>query len=296
MSTEEEQQAVRDFLDTLGLTEEPMGMYYTDAQPNEGFSPKAGLLPDVGMEARREVNWESLFSNFSCVIGKIWLARNKKTTAYFDRERFGCLGGAFFLGFLKEQLNFIVHYVSTGIPGQLEGERYLESPEITRTFYMTIDPRPAPARFCVFKPINRFGGDERPEVVIFFARPEVVCGLNQLATFVTNDFEAVYSPFGAGCSSIVTWPLHYLSQGKLKAVLGGWDPSDRRFLKTDEITFAVPYEMFDRMVKSWQKSFLTTKNWGTVRKKIGLSRKAWANPSATALGAPYSRGARAARR
>ena len=116
---------------------------------------------------------------------------------------------------------------------------------------------------------------EKPEVVIFFARAEVIGGLNQLATFVTSDFEAVYSPFGAGCSNIVTWPLRYHQEGKLKAVLGGWDPSDRKYLKTDEITFAVPYEMFDRMVSRWTESFLTTKTWETVRKKIERSRRAW---------------------
>jgi uncharacterized protein (DUF169 family) len=123
-----------------------------------------------------------------------------------------------------------------------------------------------------------FMGDEKPEVVIFFARPEVVSGLNQLASFVTNDFEAVISPFGAGCSNIVSWPLHYLSRGKLKAVLGGWDPSARKFYKTDEITFAVPYEMYERMVSRWPESFLTTVTWETVLKKVNRSKKAWGEP------------------
>jgi hypothetical protein len=45
-------------------------------------------------------------------------------------------------------------------------------------------------------------------------------------------------------------------KGKLKAVLGGWDPSDRKFLKTDEITFAVPFEMFKRMVNRGYCPFL----------------------------------------
>jgi len=157
----------------------------------------------------------------------------------------------------------------------MEGERYLESPEVTRDFFNTIDPPPAPARYCVFKPVTQFKKKTPPELVIFFTRAEVISGLNQLATFVTNDFEAVYSPFGAGCSNIVTWPLRYLDQGKLKAVLGGWDPSDRKFLKTDEITFTVPFEMFQRMVNRWPESFLTTKTWAMVRKKINRSRKAW---------------------
>jgi uncharacterized protein (DUF169 family) len=266
---------VKGLMGALGLDEPPMGMYYTDEVPAEGFSPRPGMLPSVEAEARGEVNWGGVFENFSCVIGNIWRARKKQTCAYFDREHYGCLGGAFYLGFLKPQLDFIAHYVSSGIPGRIEGERYLESPEVTRRFFQTVDPRPAPARFCVFKPVTGFGVHEQPEVVTFFARAEVVSGLNQLATFVTNDFEAVSSPFGAGCANMVTWPLRYLSQGKLKAVLGGWDPSDRKFLKTDEITFSVPYEMFRRMVTRWPESFLMTKTWETVRKKIERSKRAW---------------------
>jgi len=266
---------VKDFLEALGLDEEPMGMYYSDGEPEKGIAPKSGLLPTIEMEARGEVDWGALFGNFSCVIGNIWRARKKKTAAYFDKERFGCLGGAFYLGFLKPQLDFITYYVSTGIPDQMEGEHYLESPEVTRDFFNTIDPPPAPARYCVFAPVTQFKKETPPELVIFFARAEVISGLNQLATFVTNDFEAVYSPFGAGCSNIVTWPLRYLAQGKLKAVLGGWDPSDRKFLKTDEITFTVPFEMFQRMVDRWPESFLTTKTWAMVGKKINRSRKAW---------------------
>ncbi len=86
---------VNAFLDALGLDEEPMGMFYTEEQPGEGFCPKSGMLPAAGQEERGEVDFGALFGNFSCVIGNIWLARKKKTAAYFDREHFGCLGGAF---------------------------------------------------------------------------------------------------------------------------------------------------------------------------------------------------------
>lgn len=269
------QAEVPDFLEILGLTEEPLGMYYTAVEPREGFSPQSACLPNVEQEARGEVDWQATFENFACVIGLLWRARKLGKPAYFDQTRFGCLGGAFYLGFLKPQLEFITHYVSTGIPNVVEGECYLESPEVTRRFFETIAPRPAPAPFCVFKALRQFTPHENPELVIFFARGEVIGGLNQLATFVTNDFEAVKSPFGAGCTNIVTWPLRYLEQGQLKAVLGGWDPSDRKFLKPDEITFTVPWEMFARMVQRYRESFLTRPTWAVVRKKIALSRKAW---------------------
>lgn len=275
MAIEDSSPEVRGLLEILGLLEEPLGFFYTPLEPQEGFSPKPYILPSAEMEAAGLVDWEATMGNFSCVIGHLWRARKKGTAAYFDQSRFGCLGGAFYLGFLKPQLETIVHYVSTGIPGILEGECYLESPEVTRRYFQAMDPRPAPAQFCVFKPLSQFTPEEKPEVVLFFARAETISGLNQLATFVTNDFEAVQSPFGAGCANLVTWPLNYLAQGRLKAVLGGWDPSDRKFLKPDEITFAVPYEMFARMVQRWRESFLTKEAWKTVRKKIELSRKVW---------------------
>lgn len=263
------------FLEALGHDEEPMGMYYTDVEPREGYAPKPGLLPSIEQEARNEVDWKGLWENFSCVFGHLWLARKKKGLAYFSSERFGCLGCAFFLGFMKPQLNFIVHYVSTGIPGVIEGERYLDSPELTRKFYETMDPEPAPKPFCVFEPISRIAPPDQAEFAVFFGRPEVISALHQLATFVTGDFEAVVSPFGSGCANIVTWPTRYRSQGRLKAVLGGWDPSDRRFLKTDEITFTVPREMFQKMLDRWEQSFLTTETWQNVRKKVARSRKTW---------------------
>jgi hypothetical protein len=32
----------KDFLETLGLNEEPVSIYYTDVEPGEGITPKPG--------------------------------------------------------------------------------------------------------------------------------------------------------------------------------------------------------------------------------------------------------------
>ncbi len=266
---------LKGLLHALGLNEEPIGVFYTNEAPAQGFSPKPGVLPTPLMEARQEVEWDKLWENFTCVLSLVWRARKLGQPACFDRERFGCLGGAFYLGFQKPQLDFITYYVSTGIPEVTEGEHYLDSPQTVRRFFDIIDPRPAPARYCVFKPLSQFSGGETPEVVTFFARPESISGLHVLAGFVTGDYEAVAAPFGADCSYLVTWPLHSLARGKLKAVLGGWDPSSRKFLKPDELSFSVPWKLFQQMVRRWPESFLTTPTWAGVQKKIALSHKTW---------------------
>ena len=267
--------ALPQFLETLGLDEEPMGVFYTDEKPAEGFSPKTIDLPTREKEMKNEINWQEVFSQFSCVMGHIWRARKKRGVAYFSAEQFGCPGGAFWLGFNKPQAETIIKYVSTGIPNWTEGELYCDSPDALRKIFEYVDPRPAPHKFCVVKPISKFSDVEVPELIAFFMRPESLSGLHQLAAFVTNDPEVVASPWGAGCGNVVVWPLHYLSKGQNKAVIGGWDPSARKFFKTDELSFTVPYKMFVDMIERFDESFLKTKSWATVQKKIERSKKTW---------------------
>jgi uncharacterized protein (DUF169 family) len=263
------------FLEVMGLDDEPMGVFYTDKKPTEGFSPKPIDLPTREKEMKNEIDWQLVFSQFSCVMGHIWRARKKKSVAYFSAEHFGCPGGAFWLGFNKPQTETIINYVSTGIPNWTEGELYCDSPDELRRIFEYVNPRPAPGKYCVVKPLSNFSDDEAPELVAFFARPEALCGLHQLAAYVTNDPEVVVSPWSAGCGSVVIWPLHYLSKGENKAVIGGWDPSARKFFKTDELSFTVPYKMFMDMIHRFDKSFLTTKTWTTVQKKIERSKIKW---------------------
>ncbi len=263
------------FLKTLGIDEEPMGLFYTDEKPGEGFSPKPMDLPTREKEMQNDIDWQAIFGQFSCAIGHIWRARKKKTAAYFSAKQFGCPGGAFWLGFNKPQAETIINYVSTGIPGWSEGELYCESPDALRRIFEYVDPRPAPGKYCVIQPLSLFKTGETPELVLFFLRPEALTGLHQLAAFVTNDPEVVASPWSAGCGSLAVWPLHYLAKKQNKAVLGGWDPSARKFYKTDELSFTVPFRMFTDMLVRYKESFLKNKVWSTVQKKIDRSKKAW---------------------
>lgn len=277
-------EAIREQLDglleALGHGEEPLGVYYTDVAPAEGFHPKPGPRVTIDMEQRGEVDWRAVWKDWSCVLGQAWLARKKGRPAWFEADAYGCLGGSFFLGFHKPQVDFICRYVSSGIPGAAHGERYMKTPEEVRAFFTRIDPRPAPRRYCVIKPLRLFeaahgGSGETPEVVVFFARGEVLSGLFTLAVFASGDPDVVASPFGAGCANIVTWPLKYLAEGRPRAVLGGADPSERKFLKTDEWTFAVPWVLFEMMLAEWPGSFLATETWAGVRKKALRSRETW---------------------
>jgi len=257
------------FLDALGLDEEPMGMVYTSDKPASGLCPKYQTPVTRRAEEQGKVDWAEVGETFSCVVSKVWLARRKSTAAYFDAEHIGCYGAAFYLGFTNPYLERSAHVIATD-------ERYVESFEQADRLQRALDPPQAPARFLVIKPISQFASNAKPEIVVFFARPEAICGLKSLSLFVTNDMDVVKTPsFGPACSSIVTWPMKYLRQGQLKAVIGGLDPSSRQYMKTDEMSFAVPSEMFQRMLDRWEESFVKTQYWATAMKKIRNSKRAW---------------------
>ena len=178
---------------------------------------------------------------------------------------------------MKPNLRFIEYYVTTGFEGTpIHGERYLPSPEAMRKFLDKVNPRKAPAKYCIFKPLSLFSEGEAPEFVVFFARPEVLTGLFTHTTFTTGEVDSVASPFGAGCTNILAWPLFYKEQGLEKAVLGGFDPSARKFMKTDELTFTVPWSPYQKMLQALPESmFNVGKEWSVVRKKVSRSAKAW---------------------
>lgn len=264
-----------EFLEVLCLAEEPVGVHYPDVPPEPNIMAGEIEPLSVAREKKGEIDWDRVFANFSCAVGAVWRARKKKAAACISASRPGCPGASFYLGFHKPQTEAIIAYVSSGAEGRTEGERYCESPSALRRIFNYTDPAPAAGKYVVIKPLSLFGEDEEPLVVTFFTRPEPLCGLHQLATFVTNDPEVVMSPWGAGCGAFTAWPLHYQRKGLTKAVLGGWDPSARRFFPVDELLFSVPFSLFEQMLLRYRQSFLLTPTWQQVAKKAGRSQRTW---------------------
>lgn len=263
-------------MQAVGITEEPFGSYYADEKPDGAFGPKEGPEISRQLENENKINWQEVFKSFSCVQGNVWLARKKKKAAFISQKEYGCPGGGTYTGFYPEYFRFITCYVSTGIPGTpLTGERYMKSPEAMCSFLDRVAPLPAPAKYCIFKPLSQFDEQTQPEFVTLFARPESMSGLATLLTFVTGDVDALAAPFGAGCSHMMGWPRYYKAKGLERGVLGTFDPSARKFMKTDELYLTVPVELYDKMLAAMPESHLHTHSWETVMKKVEKSNKTW---------------------
>ncbi|MBG0777927.1 MAG: DUF169 domain-containing protein [Desulfovibrionaceae bacterium] len=264
-------------LELLGHNEWPMGVYYADEKPEGGFGPKPGEIFTREREAEGRIDWQNAFGDtFACVMGKVLLARSKRTASWISHEECGCMGGGFYTGMYGPYLETNVLYVTTGIPGMpSDGERYLPSPECMRAFMDDTAPPLAPKKYCIFKALEKFAPDEEPLVVVFFARPEVLTGLHSLAGYAAGHHNAVVAPFSAGCGAMVAWPLAYQQRGEERAVLGGFDPSARKFFKTDELTFSITLPLYRRMLDVMEESALPRETWQKDLKKVKKSMRTW---------------------
>lgn len=230
----------------FGPAELPITFYYTD-QEDRAEKVKAP-------------------TGHQCVIGV--LSRVRRGTAIaLDGETVGCGGGRRCLGFPFETGPDFKYFLSTGIPGRVEGERYKKSPELVEQVLTGWAGFKAPAKNIVFKRWDQLEAEDDPEVVIFFARPDVLSALFTLAIFDEKE-NIVHTPFGAGCSSIVQNPYLEKDKASPRCVIGMFDISARPFVEKDVLTFAAPMKKFRSMVANMDESFLITHSWEKVKKRI----------------------------
>lgn len=109
---------------------------------------------------------------------------------------------------------------------------------------------------------------DEPDVVVFFAQPDVLSGLFTLANFDVGELNGVFSPFSAGCGSIVQYPYLEKESDCPRAVVGMFDISARPFVPEDVLSFSVPMNKFITMVDNMQESFLITPSWGKIQMRI----------------------------
>ena len=199
-----------------------------------------------------------------CQLGRV----RKGTPLQFDVDAVPCGGGKHYLGFTPSLRPGFEYFLSCGIPGEMEGERYKQSPELVEELVARMPAFEAPALTIVFKRWDQLEAGDEPAVVIFFAPPDVLSGLFTLAGFDEARPKAVIAPFSSGCGSIVYYPYQELGSEAARAVLGMFDVSARPCVPAGTLTFAVPWTKFVRMVDQMDESFLITSSWHKVRARM----------------------------
>lgn len=187
-----------------------------------------------------------------------------------DARTVPCAGGRRSLGFTQELHPQFEYFLSCGIPGKLEGERYKKSPELVREMLSNQPGFEAPGNFIVFSRLDLLARAQEPEpaVAVFFATCDVLAGLFTLVNYDRADLHGVIAPMSSGCGSLVYHPYREVKSEHPRAVLGMFDVSARPCVAASELTLAVPWRLLARMADNMDESFLGTPSWGKVKDRI----------------------------
>ncbi len=235
----------------LKLRYQPVAVIFSDEKPEGAIQFKEGAR--------------------GCVISMLTAAAKGKTAA-LDRRTVLCPGGKTGLGFgsgYAENPGWIEYFLSTGKPGQFEGEGYKKTPELVSKMIERVPITDLPFKYVIYKPLNKVNmARETPELIVCYANPDQLSALVVLANYGRLTNENVSVIMGSGCSTVCLYPYAEGQKQTPKAVIGIMDISARPYIDPDLLAFTVPYRMFIEMESDIPGSFLEKKDWKKVWARI----------------------------
>lgn len=149
-------------------------------------------------------------------------------------------------------------------------EKYIRMPDEFRSYIDRMGIKPCEQPYFNLARINRIESFDGKEVVLFLATPDLLSGLAAWSFFDNAADDSVSTIFSSSCGSTFTFAtLENRREGR-RTFLGGFDPSVRSHLDTDELMFSVPMSRFTEMYATMRHNCLFgTHAWQKVRERSG---------------------------
>lgn len=218
---------------------------------------RSETCPEGALEFR-EGKW-------GCVIAMLAAAAKGRMAAFCDRT-VACRGGKAGLGLRKFRMGEIEYFLSTGGKGPKPGEFYKKSPELARAYIEGL-PDVRTEGYVIFRPLGDIQ-DKRPETVVFLVNADQLSGLVTLANYDRPIQENVKILFGAGCAQAILYGLDAESRKTGLCYIGLTDPSARKCIDKELLSFSIPYARFLEMEENAEGSFFHTDTWAQIANRI----------------------------
>jgi len=203
----------------------------------------------------------------SCIICELQKVRSGQSLA-FNYDSVKCGGAKRYMGFAETVRPNFEYFLSCGIENKMEGERYIQTPQLVLDLTKKQKKMNISGKYIVFKQWDKLIENDNPDVAIFFAPPDILSGLFTIANYDQSEPDSTIAPFGPGCGSIVYFPFIEKDSERPRAVLGLFDVSARPCVQEGILTFSVPIVKFEKMISYMDESFLITDSWKKVQKRL----------------------------
>ncbi len=192
---------------------------------------------------------------------KLLDAARQGTPVSLHAGNVACGGGSFYTGF-ADMPERIPRFVSLT-------EKYKQTPDLVRDFVARLDRRAAPKPYLNFVRLDQAGSLHDMEGLLFYATPDVLCGLAAWTFFDNNEADAVTAPFGSGCSAVIPMAVRENRISGRRVFIALFDPSVRPYVGPDELGFVIPRSRFATMQHTLGQCCLSgTHGWSNVRERI----------------------------
>lgn len=206
---------------------------------------------------------EGVWGCAAAMIGAV----SKGRSAMFYPENTVCLGAKTGLGFQDYPHGWIEYFLSTGNDKIPNGEFYKKSPELAVDFIDGIERQPG-KKYLLMKPLSQVTSEDKPLCITFLVNPDQLSALATLANYDQPTQNNVQLLFGAGCAQAVLYPMQEELKGGINCFVGMTDPSARKCLDKNLLSFGMPYSRFLQLEAEAEGSFLTKETWTGLRKRI----------------------------
>ncbi|MCD8297620.1 MAG: DUF169 domain-containing protein [Prevotella sp.] len=185
----------------------------------------------------------------------------KGTPVSLSAANVTCGGGKFYSGF-SEMPERIPNFVSLK-------EKYKKTPEMVKEYLSALNQQLAEKPYLNFVRLDQVETLEGMEGLLFYATPDMLSGLAAWAYYDNNNADAVSSPFGSGCCTMISQAVRENRINGNRVFMGLFDPSVRPYIGVNELGFVIPRSRFITMQHTLKECCLFgTFGWSKVRERM----------------------------
>lgn len=178
----------------------------------------------------------------------------------FSKEKLHCGGGRIYCGF-----NAYTPAIGKFVSGK---EFYKQTPEMVDDFVGNMDIQISEKPYLNLARLDRLTGWNEIEGIVFMANPDFISGLNAWAWYDSNEPDAVSCLWSSGCSATICWLATENRQQGKRTFLGMFDLSVRKWVKADEMSFAIPMSRLEEMAETLpQCALFNSPAWQGVKER-----------------------------